>query len=290
MASCYPTVRDGGVVPLECPRCWLSNPDSARHCHCGCDLATVAPAGEKVVRIRVGTREVVVGTAPVSTAKPSDFQTRRLRRQGNDLLVLWPTVYRRIAMIPLIPFIAFWAATVIRMLWSGTSPTTTAFDIYFWALVLGVGVALWMLPRWFERLCLWGLSRALGDGLSNLLPRRFEFDRAAGQVRVSWPSPWRKRPLSEVLAIQLIPRPCPYRVGRRGRRIGMAYELILVLDDADRPRVSLATYPDYPPNRAAAGTDAAELADFLGVAILDHVSGKETAEGGGDAGAGRTNG
>jgi hypothetical protein len=146
-----------------------------------------------------------------------------------------------------------------------------------------------VLPPWFERLCLKALHRALGDGLSEALPRRFDFDRAAGQVRVSWPCPWRERPLSDVLAVQLIERPCPYRSGR-GRRIGVAYELILVLDDADRPRVSLTTYPDFPGDREAAGAGAAELADFLGVALLDEVSRKKAAGALSDAGARRADG
>jgi hypothetical protein len=258
------------------------NPERARRCHCGLALAGVALVREKLVRLRVGSREVVVGTAPVSTAKPSNFQTHRLRRPGDDLLVLRPTVYRRIALIPLI----VGSATVIsHLLWSRDPPLATAFTVCLGALILGVGVALWVLPRWFEHLCLRALSRALGGGLSGLLSRQVEFDRAAGQVRVSWPDPWRERPLSEVLAVQLIKRPRPYRVGR-SRKIGVAYELILVLEDTDRPRVSLATYPD----RGAAGADAAELADFLGVALLDEVLGKQTEEAGGDAGTRRTDG
>jgi hypothetical protein len=237
---------------------------------------------EKLVRLRVGSREVVVGTAPVSTANPSNFPTKRLRRFGADLLVLRPTVYRRIALIPLI----IGAATVItHLLWGRDPPPVVAINVGLGALILGLGIALWVLPRWFEHQCLRAVSRALGAGMSELLPRRFEFDRAAGQVRVSWPDPWRERPLSDVLAVQLIERLRVYRV-RRSRKIGIADELILVLDDADRPRVSLATYP----GREAAGADAAKLADFLGVALLDETSGKTTAEVGGDADVRRANG
>src|SRR5262249_55809412 len=98
------------------------------------------------------------------------------------------------------------------------------------------------------------------------------------------PDPWRQRPLSDVLAVQLIARRYPYRAGRNSRKIGIAFELILVLDDADQPRVSLATYPD---REEPARADAAELADFLGVALLDEVSGKKAEAVVGDAGARR---
>jgi hypothetical protein len=249
------------------------NPDSARRCDCGLELAAGAQDREKLVRLRVGSREVLVGTAPVSRVKPGDFPTQRLRRQSDDLLVLLPTVYRRIALIPLI----IGSATVItHLLWSRDSPPKIAISVGLGACFLGLGVALWVLPRWFERICLWALSRALGGGLSKLLPRRFEFDRAARQVRLSWPEPWGERPLSDVLAIQLIERPRPVRVGRHRFKIGVAYELILVIDDANLPRVSLATYPVWSTYPCRAGADAAELADFLGVALLDEVSGKKT--------------
>jgi hypothetical protein len=238
------------------------NPPSARRCHCGLELAGVALVCEKVVRLRVGAREVVVGTAPVSTVNPSPFKTKRLRRLGDHLLVLCPTVYRRLALIPLI----IGAATVSsHLLWSSDPPLGVAVHVCLGALILGLGIALWVLPRWFEHLCLTALHRALGDGVSELLPRRFEFDRAANQVRVSWPDPWRERPLADVLAVQWIKRTCIFRSGRSRRRLGVAYELILVLDDADRPRVSLATYPDW----EAAGADAATVADFLGVPLLE---------------------
>jgi hypothetical protein len=141
-----------------------------------------------------------------------------------------------------------------------------------------LGIALWVLPRWFELICLRALSGVLGEVLSEWLPRRFEFDRAAGQVRVSWPNPWLERPLADVLAIQLIQRPRIYGNRRYGRKIGIAYELILVLDDANWQRVSLATYPVWPGCPCGAQADAAELADFVGVALLDEVSGKKTEE------------
>jgi hypothetical protein len=258
-------------VPLQCPRCGLLNPESACRCDCGLELTALAQVCEKLVRLQIGSREVLVGTAPVSRVKPRSFATHRLRRPGDDLLVLWPAVYRRIALIP---FIVGAATVSSHLLWSRDPPWVTAIHICLGALVLGLAVALWVLPRWFERLCLRALYRALGSGRSDLLPRRFEFDRAAGWVRVSWPDPWRERPLSDVLAIQLIKRPRPYRVGRHhGLKIGTAHELILVLEDAVRPRVSLASYPVWPPHPCPAGADAAALADFLGVALLDQARG-----------------
>jgi hypothetical protein len=85
----------------------------------------------------------------------------------------------------------------------------------------------------------------------------------------------------------LIARRYSSRAGRNSRKIGIAFELILVLDDADQPRVSLATYPDLTePGRA----DAAKLADFLGVPLLNEVLGKKTEALVGDADARRTTG
>jgi hypothetical protein len=89
-------------------------------------------------------------------------------------------------------------------------------------------------------------------------PRRFEFDAATGHLRTYklW---WRwQQPLRDVLALQLIEEP-------RTRRIGITYQLNLVLDDERRRRVNLTNHTD----REATREVGRELARYLCVPLLE---------------------
>ena len=89
-------------------------------------------------------------------------------------------------------------------------------------------------------------------------PRRFEFDAATGQLRTSklW---WKwQRPLRDVLALQLIDEP-------RTRRIGITYQLNLVLDDERRPRVNLTNHTDLEATREV----GREVARYLSIPLLE---------------------
>jgi hypothetical protein len=89
-------------------------------------------------------------------------------------------------------------------------------------------------------------------------PRRFEFDAAKGQLRTS--KLWRKwqRPLRDVLALQLIEEP-------RTRRIGITYQLNLVLDDERRARVNLTNHTDLEATREV----GREVARYLSIPLLE---------------------
>ncbi len=186
-------------------------------------------------RLRVGSREVAVGTTPLFVSK-ANFQTKSFRRVGDQLLVVKPTGYKVFSLVSFFfGTLLVWAA-VSQAIW-GTEPVL---KIFFAAcggsIFLVIGVGLWFLPR------------------------RFEFDREAGRMRVSR-SARNERPLRDVLAVQLIEQP-------RGRKIGTTYQINLVLDDIRRPRVNLSNHTDLEATR----TDGADLANFLGVPLLDDVT------------------
>jgi hypothetical protein len=102
-----------------------------------------------------------------------------------------------------------------------------------------------------------------------VLPCRVEFDRDAGCMRTCRLGSRRERPLREVLAIQLTK-------GYWRTRSGPGCQLNLVLDDDRQRRMCLSEHIDWKHMRVdwkVMRATAAELAEFLGVALLDEVSG-----------------
>jgi hypothetical protein len=215
---------------------------------------------EKMVRLAVGSRDVLVGTRPLEVGWVLGFRSMRLRRVSDERLVLRPTgVLLLFALGPLL------------------------FGIVF--LVMGIEPALVGHPPWqdFLGLCL-GVVPVLAFGVGCLVPARtYVFDRAAGVLRVSRLGLFsrRERPLREVAAVQLVRRSTS---GPRRSRPRTTYQLNLVLLDGRPDRMCLSNDNDWEATRAA----AAELAGFLAVPFLDEVS--ATGPGGTDGGAesGRT--
>jgi hypothetical protein len=109
-----------------------------------------------------------------------------------------------------------------------------------------LGGALWLLVA--SVLCLGSLHRV-------------ELDAGAGRMRTVWLGRRRERPLGQLLAVQ-----------RTWSPIREAHYLHLVVDDEKKRRENLAVYRDGQAARAA----GEELAAFLGIPLLDEVSGERT--------------
>jgi hypothetical protein len=94
---------------------------------------------------------------------------------------------------------------------------------------------------------------------------RVVFNAATGRMTYGW---WGRqgRPLTDVLAVQLIPGEVQRHLGEEGGEY-QTYQLNLVLDDARCPRFNLSDHADLAWTRRA----GAELADFLGVPLLDQL-------------------
>jgi hypothetical protein len=212
---------------------------------------------EELVRLAVGAGEVLVGTRPLRAARAKGFRSMRLRRAGEDRLVLRPTGLRLFALPWLIGGIVFTGMSISQAL---SAPQAQR------PIAASFGAVLFLLPGVVF------LASAVG---CLVLPRTYVFDRAAGVLRVSRLGSRREWPLREVVAVQLV------RQWGSGRGPRTTYQLNLVLVD-DRPRRLCLSNDNYWEATRAAG---AELAGFLGVPLLDEVSG--TSSGGTDGAPGR---
>ena len=111
-----------------------------------------------------------------------------------------------------------------------------------------------------------GAVFALAFLLIVLTARRFEFDRERGLIRVRRLGLRRCYPLERVRAIQLVPGGWH---GSGTRPKFFTYQLNVVFDDADRPRMNLTNHSNW----EATWRAGSALAEFLGVPLLDEVSG-----------------
>jgi hypothetical protein len=104
---------------------------------------------------------------------------------------------------------------------------------------------------------------AAAFALIALSMRRFEFDRDAGSLVTRRCGSTRRWELEQVRAFQLI------EGGWHGRRQKFfTYQLNVVLDDPVEPRMNLTNAANWD----ATWTTGSELAEFLGVPLLDAVS------------------
>jgi hypothetical protein len=198
-------------------------------------------ACKKVVRLAVGSREVLVDTAPLAVGGAKGFRSMRLRRRGDRRLVLRPTGFRLFSLI--------WFLGAFVFLLMGVKPA--------W-----VGHPNWELNLWGPALM--GLPLLAIGTACFILPRTYVFDRVRGLLRVSRFGLFsrQERPLQEALAVQLVSQ----RSSGRGRKT--TYQMNLILLDDQTPRLCLSNDNYWNATRA----NAAELADFLGVPLLDEVS------------------
>jgi hypothetical protein len=199
------------------------------------------------VTLQIGSREVVVDTAPLA-AHQANFRTHRLIRSGERRLLFVPgRVLRFLALGVLL--IA--SVSLTLALWDRLAPTGQGL---FWIcgalglFFLLIGLALLVLPR------------------------RYCFDLETAQMTIR---SWRllvRRPLADVLAVQLIDGGWHSSTSSHGvKTTYRTYQLNLVLDDADQARLNLSNHSDWD----WTWETGQELGEFLGVPFLDQVAEEE---------------
>jgi hypothetical protein len=125
----------------------------------GQTFAFAAGGCARVIRLPVGDREVVIDTWPLPVAKVN-FESKRLHRSAEHRLVLKPTSFRFHSLwLFFFGGLLFWASLNPDN-WTRLGPVT-AIPLCTSILFLAIGVGMWVVPR------------------------RYEFDRAAGRMRVS---------------------------------------------------------------------------------------------------------
>src|SRR5579859_4489930 len=129
--------------------------------------------------LRIGGRDVTVDTTPLQAAA-ANFRTAKLVQPRDGCLVLRPTIFLRV-------FAAMFLAIGVIVMAVGVG-------ILIGAEVL---MAMWVMVAF-------GAIFSIVGGLMLLLPRRHEFDRDAGQWTLSHFFSSTSRPLSDILAVQLI--------------------------------------------------------------------------------------
>jgi hypothetical protein len=113
-----------------------------------------------------------------------------------------------------------------------------------------------------------GLLVVIAFLLIAMFQARVEFDCARGVMLVKRLGMRRRHSLERVKAVQLIEG--GWHTGTSGSKF-FTYQLNLVLDDPDVPRMNLTNASNWD----ATWTMGSELAEFLGVRFQDHVSGKQ---------------
>lgn len=199
----------------------------------------------KRVTLKVGSRKVHVETTPLPVGG-SNFRDKTLVRPRERVLVLKPSRGMRLV--------------AVLFLLLGAVP-------------LALGTAF-LLQRRFEPVGNWvllgfGVVFSVSGLLLLLLPRRLEFDLDRGQLTQRRCGFARRRPLTDVLAVQLING--GWHTSRNphgGQTSYFTYQLNLVLDDDRQPRLNLTNHTDWD----STWRSASDLAAFLGVTLMDHVS------------------
>jgi|SRR5262245_34821736 len=189
--------------------------------------------------VRVGNRDIDVDTSPIQAAS-ANFRTATFVELREGCLVLRPSGGMRLfaSLFLLLGLIIISVAA---------------------AIFIG-GERGWVVPG----LAAFGaIFAAAGLGML-LMPRRNEFDRDAGQWTVSRFMSSTARPLTDILAIQLING--GYHTSGDGPGYN-TYQLNLILDDSAEPRRCLSNHA----NRDATRTDGMWLAEFLGVPLLNQM-------------------
>lgn len=134
-------------------------------------------------------------------------------------------------------------------------------------LVFGIiGTAVWLSGEWAGALCFAiGALCFLFFVLMIVFTQRVEFDREAGTWSMRRGGWTRYRPLDCIQAVQLIDGGWHGGVDH-GKYF--TYQLNLVLDDAEQPRLNLTNVSNWDATWAI----GSQLSEFLGVELLDQVS------------------
>jgi hypothetical protein len=114
-----------------------------------------------------------------------------------------------------------------------------------------------------------GLIFFIAGLLVLVLPRRFDFDLDEGQMSLRRFLTRRTRPLTQILAIQAIHGGWhTFKTKGGGTTSYCSYQLNLVLDDPQQPRMNLSNHSDWDWTWQSGNT----LAEFLQIPFLDSVS------------------
>lgn len=189
--------------------------------------------------LRVKGRIVEVDTTPLSAAS-ANFRSKTMLQPRDGCLRLRPSG-------GLLLFAACFAAPGLVMATIGFAKVLTespkwaaALLIPFGSLFVTVGGSIW------------------------LVPRRHEFDCDSGQFVTARLTKTVVRPLTDILAIQLLDG--GWHDGGDGPGYN-TYQFNLILDDAAEPRRCLSNHA----NLNATRRDAKRLAEFLGVPLFEHI-------------------
>jgi hypothetical protein len=197
--------------------------------------------------VRLGLREIVVFTTPLAS-RPANFRTHRLVRSGQRRLLLVPGLVLRVLALGL--WLIAGSALALAVGYRSTHGDPGVFGI-----CCAIGVVFSLL----------GLALLV-------LPRRYRFDLETELMTVR---SWRllsRRPLVEILAVQMIDGGWHRSTSSHGVKTAFrTYQLNLVLDDPNQPRLNLSNYSDQDSTSEAARL----LAEFLGVPFLEQVSAQE---------------
>jgi hypothetical protein len=158
-------------------------------------------------------------------------------------------------------------------------PVRTRGVMYFFLASTGVGMVL--LGRYIHlqtpNLFAWlvggfGIIFVLSGAFSFLSQTRYEFDRQEGNLRTRSFVSQHSRPLSQIVAVQLIEGGWyGYQDGGRGPPFYFTYEMNLILNDSQQPRLNLTSHPDWHMTWRSAN----QLGKFLKVPVQDEVPEEE---------------
>jgi hypothetical protein len=201
--------------------------------------------------VQIGLREIVVDTTPLAT-RPANFRTHTLIRSGDRRLLLVPGLVLRVLALSVL-LIA--GVSLTLAVWDRMSQADPAL---FW-ICCAIGLVFLLL----------GLSLLV-------LPRRYCFDLETEQMTIrSWKI-LARRPLIDVLAVQVIDGGWHRSTSSHGVKTAYrSYQLNLVLDDPNDPRLNLSDHSDWDSTWEA----GRQLAEFLGVPFLEQVCEEEEEDG-----------
>jgi hypothetical protein len=195
-------------------------------------------------KIKAGSKNVPVETTPLSVGG-ANFRDKTLQQLDERRLSIKPSVATRVMGI------AFLIVGLVPSAFSVYRLLRDRHQTEYWVL-LGFGMIFFTA----------GL-------LVLVLSRRFDFDLDEGQMafRRFWPR--RTRPLAQILAVQVIHGGWHTAKTKGGGQITYCtYQLNLVLDDPQQPRMNLSNHSDWDWTWQSGNT----LAEFLEIPFLDSVS------------------
>jgi hypothetical protein len=225
--------------------------------------------------IRVGDRTIPIDSSPLP-----------LRRRKENLAVRWGGIPRVVQPDAHSLVIGLSAGRygcllltvplgIVGTLFFGTAAAFPSLRPQLLPLV-GDTISTWPLVLLAGLFLLWLLFWNIPTHVSSLFGGcRVRFDRAAGVMMFGPIWDQRSRPLSDIVAVQLVTQNLlsefnlpPAQFGEDSQKFDVKfYQMNLVLDNADTPRLSVASYRD----QTQAHQAGQQLAEFLGIPLVDQI-------------------